>query len=95
MLWFLGKQSNAIMQRAKSQSVFPHDACCSCDRARRNGAVSRAAQALKGEVSAAVENGHAFGLNQSLDGHVDHQQFAPGPALFSSLDRASVSIHEK
>ena len=23
-----------------------------------------------------------FGLNQSLDGYVDHQQFAPGPALF-------------
>ena len=23
-----------------------------------------------------------FGLNQSLDGYVDHQEFAPGPALF-------------
>jgi dihydrofolate reductase len=23
-----------------------------------------------------------FGLNQSLDGYVDHQAFAPGPALF-------------
>lgn len=23
-----------------------------------------------------------FGLNQSLDGYVDHQQFAPGPLLF-------------
>jgi dihydrofolate reductase len=23
-----------------------------------------------------------FGLNQSLDGYVDHQKFAPGPALF-------------
>ena len=23
-----------------------------------------------------------FGLNQSLDGYVDHQSFAPGPALF-------------
>ena len=23
-----------------------------------------------------------FGLNQSLDGYVDHQQFAPGPSLF-------------
>src|ERR1700743_2446027 len=23
-----------------------------------------------------------FGLNQSLDGYIDHQQFAPGPALF-------------
>jgi hypothetical protein len=26
-----------------------------------------------------------FGMNQSLDGYVDHQEFAPGPALFSSL----------
>jgi hypothetical protein len=25
-----------------------------------------------------------FGLNQSLDGYIDHQQFAPGPALFSN-----------
>jgi dihydrofolate reductase len=24
----------------------------------------------------------AFGLNQSLDGYVDHEGFAPGPALF-------------
>jgi dihydrofolate reductase len=23
-----------------------------------------------------------FGMNQSLDGYVDHQEFAPGPALF-------------
>ena len=23
-----------------------------------------------------------FGLNQSLDGYVDHQEFAPGPSLF-------------
>ncbi len=23
-----------------------------------------------------------FGLNQSLDGYVDHQEFTPGPALF-------------
>src|SRR5262249_22892516 len=23
-----------------------------------------------------------YGLNQSLDGYVDHQEFAPGPALF-------------
>src|SRR3982074_2323412 len=23
-----------------------------------------------------------FGLNQSLDGYVDHMEFAPGPALF-------------
>jgi hypothetical protein len=23
-----------------------------------------------------------FGLNQSLDGYIDHQKFAPGPALF-------------
>ncbi len=23
-----------------------------------------------------------FGLNQSLDGYVDHQKFAPGPLLF-------------
>ncbi len=23
-----------------------------------------------------------FGLNQSLDGYIDHQEFAPGPALF-------------
>jgi hypothetical protein len=23
-----------------------------------------------------------FGLNQSLDGYVDHQEFAPGPLLF-------------
>jgi hypothetical protein len=23
-----------------------------------------------------------FGLNQSLDGYVDHQEFAPSPALF-------------
>jgi dihydrofolate reductase len=23
-----------------------------------------------------------FGLNQSLDGYVDHEEFAPGPALF-------------
>jgi dihydrofolate reductase len=23
-----------------------------------------------------------FGLNQTLDGYVDHQEFAPGPALF-------------
>jgi dihydrofolate reductase len=23
-----------------------------------------------------------FGLNQSLDGYIDHQQFAPGPVLF-------------
>ena len=23
-----------------------------------------------------------FGLNQSLDGYVDHQEFAPGPTLF-------------
>ncbi len=23
-----------------------------------------------------------FGMNQSLDGYVDHQAFAPGPALF-------------
>lgn len=23
-----------------------------------------------------------FGMNQSLDGYVDHQKFAPGPALF-------------
>ncbi|MFZ3235569.1 MAG: hypothetical protein WA184_09390, partial [Stellaceae bacterium] len=23
-----------------------------------------------------------FGLNQSLDGYVDHLEFAPGPALF-------------
>ncbi|HTI68313.1 MAG TPA: hypothetical protein VL460_12270 [Caulobacteraceae bacterium] len=23
-----------------------------------------------------------FALNQSLDGYVDHQAFAPGPALF-------------
>ena len=23
-----------------------------------------------------------FGLNQSLDGYVDHQEFAPGPVLF-------------
>jgi hypothetical protein len=23
-----------------------------------------------------------FGLNQSLDGYVDHQEFSPGPALF-------------
>ena len=25
-----------------------------------------------------------FGLNQSLDGYVDHQEFAPGPSLFRS-----------
>jgi hypothetical protein len=30
-----------------------------------------------------------FGLNQSLDGYIDHQEFAPGPALFPSLHRAS------
>ena len=23
-----------------------------------------------------------FGLNQSLDGYIDHQEFEPGPALF-------------
>ena len=23
-----------------------------------------------------------FGMNQSLDGYVDHQEFAPGPSLF-------------
>src|SRR6202030_4573259 len=23
-----------------------------------------------------------YGLNQSLDGYVDHQEFAPGPSLF-------------
>ena len=23
-----------------------------------------------------------FGMNQSLDGYVDHTEFAPGPALF-------------
>ena len=23
-----------------------------------------------------------FGMNQSLDGYVDHMEFAPGPALF-------------
>ena len=23
-----------------------------------------------------------FGMNQSLDGYVDHEEFAPGPALF-------------
>jgi hypothetical protein len=23
-----------------------------------------------------------FGMNQSLDGYVDHMAFAPGPALF-------------
>ena len=23
-----------------------------------------------------------FGLNQSLDGYIDHQEFAPAPALF-------------
>ena len=23
-----------------------------------------------------------FGLNQSLDGYIDHQEFTPGPALF-------------
>jgi hypothetical protein len=23
-----------------------------------------------------------FGMNQSLDGYVDHQEFSPGPALF-------------
>ena len=23
-----------------------------------------------------------FGLNQSLDGYIDHQEFMPGPALF-------------
>src|ERR1700690_1284823 len=23
-----------------------------------------------------------YGMNQSLDGYVDHQEFAPGPALF-------------
>ena len=23
-----------------------------------------------------------FGLNQSLDGYVDYQEFAPGPSLF-------------
>ncbi len=23
-----------------------------------------------------------FGMNQSLDGYVDHQEIAPGPALF-------------
>jgi len=23
-----------------------------------------------------------FGLNQSLDGYVDHLEFAPGPSLF-------------
>ena len=23
-----------------------------------------------------------FGMNQSLDGYVDHQEFAPGPVLF-------------
>jgi hypothetical protein len=25
-----------------------------------------------------------FGLNQSLDGYIDHQEFAPGPALSST-----------
>lgn len=23
-----------------------------------------------------------YGLNQSLDGYIDHQEFAPGPSLF-------------
>ncbi len=26
-----------------------------------------------------------FGMNESLDGYVDHQEFAPGPALFRHL----------
>ena len=26
-----------------------------------------------------------FGMNQSLDGYVDHEEFAPGPALFVTL----------
>ncbi len=29
-----------------------------------------------------------FGMNQSLDGYVDHQEFAPGSRTLSSLDRA-------
>ena len=26
-----------------------------------------------------------FGMNQSLDGYVDHEGFAPGPALFRHI----------
>jgi hypothetical protein len=29
-----------------------------------------------------------FGLNLSLDGYVNHEEFAPGAALFSSFHRA-------
>jgi len=28
-----------------------------------------------------------FGLNQSLDGYVDHQEFAPGPSLFRHFEQ--------
>jgi hypothetical protein len=30
----------------------------------------------------AFESGSIFALNQSLDGYVDHLEFAPGPSLF-------------
>ena len=31
-----------------------------------------------------------FGMNQSLDGYVDHEEMPPGPVIFPSLDRANV-----
>src|SRR4029079_17318294 len=38
-----------------------------------------------------------FGLNQSLDGYVDHQEFAPGPLLFrhfiEQVQRAAGSVY--
>ncbi|EJZ18005.1 dihydrofolate reductase family protein [Rhizobium sp. Pop5] len=38
-----------------------------------------------------------FGMNQSLDGYVDHMAFAPGPALFrhfiEEVDRSAGSVY--
>jgi dihydrofolate reductase len=38
-----------------------------------------------------------YGLNQSLDGYVDHQEFAPGPALFrhfiEQVQRSAGSVY--
>src|SRR5258708_40163570 len=35
-----------------------------------------------------------FGLNQSLDGYVDHLEFAPGPALFRHFIRSEEHTSE-
>jgi dihydrofolate reductase len=40
------------------------------------------ARAADGETSGGVMAKLVFGMNQSLDGYVDHEAFAPGPELF-------------